>query len=239
MDINAASNAISSHVEGQPSVSGRDALSQQERIFVDVFVGNGGKAGEAARAAGYADASADVTACKLLCRPRVAHQIRAQCESFAHAVLPVAIRTLAAAAGDEKALWKDRIKAANSLIELAGMTAPHGGVHINVGVQVNGQQAQALIGEVWNAKKARLSDIPTAMPDTIDVDLNDIERLAISPPADPPGGDQLQGPGAGTCPVPVSPSAQCHNSDVSQPDPFRGAFDDDSQGDDDGVRPAE
>jgi hypothetical protein len=49
--INSASNAVSAHVEGQQerkgSVSNASALSAQERIFVDVFVANGGKAGAA------------------------------------------------------------------------------------------------------------------------------------------------------------------------------------------------
>jgi hypothetical protein len=79
-------------------------------------------------------------------------------------------------AADEKAQRKDRIKAATSLVEHGGMAAPKGGVNVNVGVQVNGQQAQAIIASVHEARSARLSDIPPAMPDTLDAlerDVND------------------------------------------------------------------
>lgn len=211
------------------SVANASSLSAQERIFCDVFVANGGKAGEAARAAGYATASADVTACKLLCRSRVADRIKNLCGKFGHACLPVAIQTLVACAGDEKALWKDRIKAANSLIELAGIGAPKGGIQVNVGI-VNGQQAQQIIASVHEARSRRLSDIPPAMSDTNLRQLEQSIDVLASLPADPPGGDQLQGPAAGTCPLPVSQPENASNSDDFPPAPteaFRKAFDDD------------
>jgi hypothetical protein len=214
VDINSASRAISENAEGVGSVSDASKLSAQERIFCDVFVGNGGKAGEAARAAGYADASADVTACKLLCRSRVADRIKNLCGRFGHAALPVAIQTLVTCAGAEKALWKDRIKAANSLIELAGLFAPKGGIQVNVGI-VNGSQAQQIISEVHARRTARLSDIPTAMPDTFAEDMRTLEAVALPPPADPPGGDQLQGPAAGTRPLPVPSTANSVVSTIS------------------------
>jgi hypothetical protein len=99
-------------------------------------------------------------------------------------------------------------------------------------LQVNGQQAQQIIASVHDARQARLSDIPPAMPDTLQEDLRTIEALALPSPDAPPGGDQLQGPGAGTCPVPVSQSAQPQNPSVSPVDVFKGAFDN-GAGDDD------
>lgn len=234
MDINSASTAITSYTESGGSVSDASKLSAQERIFCDVFVSNGGKAGEAARAAGYADASADVTACKLLCRARVAERIKMLCERFGHATLPVAIQTLLAACSDEKALWKDRIKAANSLAELAGMHAPKGGLNVNVGVQVNGQQAQAIIASVHEARARRLSDIPTAMPDTLQSDIEAIgNELEADEPAHP-GGDRLQGPAAAPVPLPPHSSANIASDGVSDPASRFGAiFDEgDEHGDD-------
>lgn len=228
------------------SVTGTSALSANERIFVDVFVANGGKGEDAALAAGFAEASARISACRMLCRKRVSDAILARCQTFVQSAIPVAVKALLDIAGDEDALRKDRIKAATSLLEHGGMAAPKGGVQVNVGLQVNGQQAQALIGEVWSAKERRLSDIPTAMPDTLQSDLRDIEQLAIGPPATTPGGDQVQGPASGSCPVPVPSSArhvkptiscecpQCRDAvapaedgdDVDAAAEFRAAFDD-------------
>jgi phage terminase small subunit len=196
-------------------VTGTSALSEAERIFVDVFIGNGGQATAAAIAAGLPEASASVAACRMLCKRRVADAILARCQTFLQTAIPVALKALFDIAGDEQALRKDRIKAATCILEHGGMAAPKGGVQVNVGVQVNGEQAQRLIGSVWSAKQARLSGIADGMSDTLQSDLRDIEQLAIGPPADPPGGDQLQGPGAGTGPVPVSPSAQPPLSAVS------------------------
>lgn len=251
MELSQATNAVGAHVEAGRSVSRASDLSQHERIFVDVFTANGGKATEAALAAGCPEPSAHVQASRMLCRPRVAAAIKARCESFAHACLPVAIQTLLEICGNDKLLPKDRIKAANSLVELAGMTAPHGGMTLNVGVQVNGQQAQAIIQSVHDARSARLSDIPPAMPDTLGSDLKMIEGTIERLAGDPPGGDRDQGTLGPDCPLPVSDPEQPQKSRVScecekcrgmeapdgiaeDPfDAFRQAFDDDdhSQGD--------
>jgi hypothetical protein len=238
MEISRAIAAVDEAQRETGSVSGTSALSERERIFVDAFIGNGGKAREAALEAGCPDGSAHVEASRMLCRKRVGDAILARCSTFAHACLPVAIRTLVEIAGDAEALRKDRIKAANSLVELTGLMPRGPGVQVNVGVAVNGQQAQAIIESVHQARQARLSDIPPAMSDTLQEDLRTIEALALPPADDPPGGDQLQGPGAGTCPVPVSQSARPPISDVSERvpierprDPFGNPFD--SQGEDD------
>lgn len=215
--------------EATGSVTGTSALSAAERIFVDVFIVNGGKGTEAALAAGFAEASAHVSASRMLCRKRVADAILARCQTFMQAALPIAVKALADIAADEQALRKDRIKAATSLLEHGGLAAPKGGVQVNVGVAVNGQQAQALIGSVWDAKQARLSDIAGGMSDTLKSDLDDIERLTIDAEPATPGGDQVQGPGAGSAPVPPPAFEHSPISDVSQPaavDVFRKAFDD-------------
>lgn len=229
MDINSASTAVAAvteaREEGKGSVTRSRDLSAQERIFVDVFIANGGKAGEAARAAGYADASADVTACKLLCRSRVAEHIKNQVGKFAHSTIPLAVQTLVACAGDGKALWKDRLKAANSLIDLAGIAPKGPGIQVNVGV-VNGSQAQAIISEVHEARARRLSDIPTAMPDTLDQDMMTLRDAIDVTPADQGGGDQLQGPASGSCPLPPLSSEQPSESGDYAPSRSDGSIDD-------------
>lgn len=215
--------------EGTGSVTGPASLSQLERIFCDVFVGNGGNAKEAAIAAGADPEKAAVQACRWLCKRRVADHIFRLCQRLVQASLPIAIKALIDIAADAEAQRKDRIKAATSLLEHGGMAAPKGGVQVNVGVAVNGQQAQQIIGSVWDARQARLSGIPPAMTDTLQSDLDDIERLTINAEPATPGGDQIQGPGAGSAPVPPPSSEHSPISDVSRPaavDAFRAAFDD-------------
>lgn len=203
--------------EAKGSVGGPRSLSAEMRIFVDVFISNNGNAKDAAIAAGVDPDKAAVQACRWLCREAVAAHIKNQVGRFAHSQLPVAIRTLVDICGNEKLLPKDRIKAANSLIELAGMSAPKGGIQVNVGV-VNGSEAQSILTEVHERRARRLSDIPSAMSDTFERDLKTIEVAALgSSESIPtiPGGVELQGPGAGTCPVPVPSTATASRSAVS------------------------
>lgn len=232
MEISRAIATVDQAQEGTGSVTGTSALSERERIFVDCFIVNGGKGTEAALSAGCPEGSAHVEASRMLCRKRVADAIVARCHTLIQAALPVAIKALLDIAADDQALRKDRIKAATSLLEHGGMAAPKGGFQVNVAV-VNGSEAQKIIAEVHDARAARLSDIPPAMPDTLEADFEAIEQLAIGPPASTPGGDHIQGPAAGSCPLPVHASEHLDISGVSDDDPadpkdtFRKAFDDD------------
>ena len=229
MNVATAIATIDEAQESEGSVSAASKLSAMERIFCDVFMSNGGNGAAAAIEAGYPEASATVQACRLLCRKRVADYLVASCERIIQAGLPVAIRTLIQIASDEKALPKDRIKASTSLLEHGGMAAPKGGVQVNVGVAVNGQQAQQLISSVWEARQGRLSDIPPAMPDK---ELRQIGQSidALSTPLEATqGGDHLQGPAAPAGPLPGYSSEHCPETDVSAPAPvdaFKRVFDD-------------
>lgn len=223
------------------SVRPHASLSAEMRFFAEAFVAQGGRADLAAIAAGVPEDKAALQGSRWLCRKHVAAYIVELTQTFLHSVLPVAIRALIQCVEDDKAQWKDRIKAAEKLCEFCGLKPASPGVQVNVGVQVNGEQAQSIIKSVHEARSARLSDIPPAMPDTLQSDLNDIERLALPSPADPPGGDQLQGPAAATCPVPVSETAppqkpaisceceKCRGMEAPGENPFdafRQAFDD-------------
>lgn len=218
--------------EGDGSVARASDLSPLERIFVDTFVATGGNARAAAIAAGIDEGKAAVQACRWLCKRRVADYIFKTCQRMVHASLPVAIKALMDIAADPEALRKDRIKAATSLLEHGGMAAPKGGVQVNVGVAVNGNQAQQLIASVWDARSKRLSDIPPAMPDTLDADFEAIGRALESPSADGPGGDQLQGPAPASAPIPAHSTATVPIPGVSRDgaaSTFRSAFDDDDE----------
>lgn len=216
MELIEASSAVEGIATGGASVSGAASLSAMERIFCDTFVANGGNGTDAAIAAGYAEGSAHVTGCRLLCRKRVADHLVAMSQRFVHAALPVAIRTLIEAASDDKALWKDRIKAAVSLLEHGGMAAPKGGVHVNVGVAVDGAKAQQLISSVWSARAERMSDIPTAMPDNLQAISDAIDELESDElPAEGEGGEQFQGPVAGVASLPPPSPARSSKSGFS------------------------
>lgn len=228
--IQTTANADSA-TEGMGSVSTASRLSEEQRIFCETFTANGGRADLAAVAAGVDPSKAAVQGSRWLCRKAVADHIKSLCGTFAHSLLPLAISTLGEVAGDKEALRKDRIKAANSLLDIAEMSRQPGGLQVNVGI-VNGSQAQQIISEVHQLRSRRLSDIPPAMPDTTQSIEASAERLSIEPPATQAGGDHLQGPAAGTGSLPVSPSEHSRETDVSDPGAaFRAAFD---EGDDDG-----
>lgn len=214
--------------ERKGSVAGPRSLTAEMRIFVDAFLSNGGKSTEAAIAAGVEPGKAAMQACRWLCREAVAAHIKNQAGRFVQSTIPVAIQTLVEIAGDPTALRKDRIKAANSLLEMAEMGRAPGGFQVNLAV-VNGSQAQQIIAEVHERRQRRLSDIPTAMSDTLQSDMRAIEQAIDVTPADHPGGVELQGPAAGTCPLPGYSSENPPVSGISEPDPadeFRKAFDD-------------
>lgn len=216
MDAITASSVLEDAQGELDSVVGAGALSAMERIFCDTFVANGGNGMEAAIAAGADPDKAAVQACRWLCRKRVADYLTNLAARFAHTALPIAIRTLIEIASDKDALRKDRIKAAVSLLEHGGMAAPKGGVQVNVGVAVNGQQAQQLIAEVWDAKTQRMSDIPTAMPDNLQALSSAIDALETDEPAsEGEGGEQFQGPVAGVPSLPPPSAAKPSKTAIS------------------------
>lgn len=218
MELGSAIGAVGAHVSEGHSVSRAADLSAQERIFVDAFVGNGGKGADAVLAAGYSATAPDVQAARLLCRSRVAAAIKARCETFAHSMLPVAVKALLDIC-ETAPLPKDRIKAANSLIELAGLAPIKGGTTVNVGVQVNGGQAQSILRNVEEARARRLSGIAGGMSDNLERISHDIDATLAAAPgpaaAPHPGGEGFQGPAAVPVPLPPPSSAPSPNPDVS------------------------
>lgn len=225
-----ASNPIGVALSDEGSVRGGSALSGMERIFAHQFVANGGKGTEAALAAGYSPTNASVAASRCLTRKRVADEIGRLCRTFIHSALPIAIQALLEIASDKNAKASDRIKAANSLLERGGLATEKGGVHVNVGMQVNGGQVQTLISSIWDARDQRLSGIPPAMSDSIEALSSEVERIEHQPldpaPADTGGGIRIAGPVAESCPIAGYSSAKPLKADE-----FRRAFDD---GGDDG-----
>lgn len=193
------------------SETGASALSQQERIFCDLFVANGGKGTEAAIEAGYAEASAHVAASRLLCRDRVARRIGDLVRRFAHSNMPTVVRLALEIAEDKEALRKDRLKALGLLADWSGMAPKAGGITINNSnsqTNVSGGEVQALMKSLWDARQRRLSGIAGGMSDTLDAIATDAAQLAIDAGTTPPGGIVSQGPSPAPVHLPPPSSAQ-------------------------------
>lgn len=217
MEITATTDASDPLPSVVASVSGPSALSIMQREFARAYVVNGGKGTEAALAAGYAEGSAHVASSRNLVNPRVAAEIVRLSRSLIHAALPVAIQCLVELVTNEEVKPEIRRKAANDLLERGGMATEKAGVHLNVGVQVNGGQAQRLIAEVWDAKQQRLSDIPASMPDNLKAISEAIDALGDDAPAGDRGGVEIAGPMPGPGPLPPPSAARQPNSE-SGPD---------------------
>jgi phage terminase small subunit len=197
-------------------VEGRAGLSKLQREFATHFVLTGGKPRRAAILAGYSPSSSSISAHRNLVNPRVLAEIDRLCKSNIKAALPVAIRTLISvciSSKDDRA----RVQAASKLVELGGMVPKGPGVQVNVGVQVNGQQAQALIGEVWKARERRMSSIEGGMPDSPPTLDGVAEPAALPAPTDREGGDVFQGPVRVPCPIP--PPSPTPNPSSPEPRP--------------------
>ena len=208
MDISPATDPDAQLPSVVESVSGGPAgLSELQREFARHFVLNGGNSTKAAILAGYSDKSAHVSAHRNLVNVKVLAEIKRLSVSNVQAFLPIAIRTLVEIACDPEADPRARVQAANSLLDRAGMAAPKGGVQVNVGVQVNGQQVQALIGEVWDARSRRMSGIGGGMSDNSGTLEGQAPDALAAPTGDPSeaaggGGMRFQGPIAGSSSIP-------------------------------------
>lgn len=191
---------------------GRAGLSQLQRDFALHFVATGGKGRRAAILAGYSANTAHVSAFRNLANAKVLHEVDRLCKSNIKAALPVAIRALirvCMSSKDDRAV----VQAASKLVELGGMVPRSAGPAVQVNLQVNGQQAQTIIGEVWQARERRLSDIPAPMSDdSHTIDATPQPQLA-APAGDPGrGGVEFQGPIPGTSSIPPPSRTPAHFS---------------------------
>lgn len=221
------------------SVSGAlNEMSVRQREFARAYVLNGGRIAEAACEAGYGEADPGKAGRRCLLNAKVLHEIKRLSILHVEAHLPIAIKVLVDIASDPEQDAASRVKAATALLDRGGMAAPKGGVQVNVGVQVDSQGAQTLIGEIWDAKSRRVSGILPAMPD---IEGQHAARL-IAPPAalaaGPGGGGvQVQGPVAAAASLP--PPSDANLTASMEPSRFNGEPtwpDDLDDGDDDGER---
>lgn len=163
-------------------------MSERRREFARQFVLNGGNGTKAAVMAGYSEADPSKAARRALLDAKVIAEIKRLSTINIGAWLPMAIGVLIELMADPTTPHDTRRKCAVDLLDRAGMAAPKGGVQVNVGVQVNGNEANALIGSIWDARKARgvsshadRSDILVPMNAIMDAEQPALEHEPINP----------------------------------------------------------
>jgi hypothetical protein len=110
-------------------------LTEKQHLFVVNYVRNGGKAGLAAKAAGYAPDCAHVTASRMLRNPKVLHALQTETVVQLARHVPAAlhkVRRLALTAKSEYVA----LEASRDLLDRAGFTAPKK-VQVSGGVSVS------------------------------------------------------------------------------------------------------
>lgn len=152
-------------VETWASVSGDPSrqLNNQQRQFAAYFVATANGT-QAAELAGYSNPNSQ--AHRLRCNPRVAALIKRLSLAHLDAAVPLALAELARQVIDPTVSNNDRRKAAESLLDRAGIRrsdAPSVAVQVNVGGDA---PASTVIRQVWDAREARMSGIAAPMRDT-------------------------------------------------------------------------
>lgn len=195
----------------RPKGFGGHRPNEQQRLFAQAFVMNGGNATDAARVAGYAHG--DTYGPRLLLNGN----IRAEIERLSVALISAKLPQLIAAALkliEETTDDKARITAIFGLLDRAGLkpkTGPLVQVNNTTNTQINSGAAVATImQEVWQKRSARLSGdlsaIVGGMPDHSAAQIgteHSAEPDALEhAPADR-GGDGFQGPVAGPVSIPT------------------------------------
>lgn len=204
-----------------PPKSGRGGhlLSPLQREFARQYVLTGGNATKAATLAGYG--APEKAGFRALVNSTVLHEIKRLTIVHVESWLPIAIRQLVDIMCDPTTDAKARVMAANSLLDRGGLRPKSDGPAVQVNVQINGQQAQAAIAEVWNARNGRLSgqmsDIVPPMSDTVEHEPRDDDEL------DDAGDDEPDPPGRGGCvdqgPVPVPVAIPPHSPEHDPANP--------------------
>lgn len=123
--------------------------------FIEAYIENGGKAGEAALTAG---ASHETYGIRLLAKKKVqdeiARRVKLQAGSALHISLTRLLKIVESSTDDKAA-----VQAALGLMDRFGMAAPKGpsvALQVNNNTTVIGGQAQSIIGAIWADRQARL-----------------------------------------------------------------------------------
>jgi hypothetical protein len=158
------SSEIVETAEALASVSGDPArqLTPPQRAFAAHYVATG-NATRAAELAGYSNPNSQGH--RLVTNRRIGALIKRLAIGHLDSGVAVALAELARQVTDATVSNADRRKAAESLLDRAGVRrgdGPSVAVQVNVGSDA---PARALIKQVWDSRQARLSGIAAPMPD--------------------------------------------------------------------------
>lgn len=193
---NQASELLESSKE-KASVSGNPAehLSPMQREFCAWYVLNGGNAAGAAEAAGYLNPR--IMGPRQLTKRRIADLVRVLAVAQLDTLLPELIGELVRQVKDPTASNVDRRRAAESLMDRAGLrrqsaAGPAVAVQINSGGA--NEAASVTLLNIWANRDGRMSSIAAPMRDVAPVVVEQPLTIEHEPsPADGAGGGANQG----------------------------------------------
>lgn len=133
---------------------GQSYLSEKQRLWAAYFILTNGNATDAARRAGYG--SPATSGLKNMVNARIMQEVRRIAAANINSHIPLAFASLVRVMENPEADARAVVAAANSILDRAGLRPKSGAPGIQVNVQINGQQAQAAIAEVWEARQSRL-----------------------------------------------------------------------------------
>lgn len=132
-----------------------DGFTDLQSAFMDAFIANGGKGGDAAVTAGYGG-GAEGMALRNLAKPKIQAEIARRIKLQTGSALAIAIGALFQVieeGEDERA----RVQAALGIMDRFGMAPPKGpATQVNIGV-MNGNAAQAILVDVQQRREQRLA----------------------------------------------------------------------------------
>jgi hypothetical protein len=132
-----------------------DGLTDLQSAFIDAFIQNGGRAGEAAVTAGYGG-GAENMGLRNLAKPKIQAEIQRRLKTQAGSALAAAIGRLLKiieTSTDDRAA----VAAALGLMDRFGMAPPKGPAIVNNIAVMNGNAAQAILIEVQERRQQRLA----------------------------------------------------------------------------------
>lgn len=147
--IEQASEAVETAVSGPPR-----AFTDLQWAFMQAFIENGGKAGDAAITAG---ASHDTYGIRILAMPKVQEELVRRIKLQSGTALAIALSAIfkvIETSSDDKAI----VSAAFGLMDRYGMSAPKGGTSIHIGDNnIDARQASAVLVQVAERAAKRLA----------------------------------------------------------------------------------
>ncbi len=140
-----------------------EGLTDLQSRFVDAFIQNGGRAGEAAVTAGYGG-GAENMGLRNLAKPKlqaeIVRRLKLQHGSALAAAIGRLLKIIETSEDDRAA-----VAASLGLMDRFGMAPPKGPAIVNNIAVMNGHQAQSILAEVQQRREQRLARLPSQSGD--------------------------------------------------------------------------